>query len=83
MQQKLVKKISNTINDLNTTKELDDFLLGILTPKEIEELNKRLDVIKMLKQGKPQREIAKKLNVGIATVTRGSKELQKGRFKYV
>lgn len=82
MKQKQVKRISSIISTLNTTKDLDDFLMGILTPGEIEELNNRLDVIKMLTEGRSQREIAKKLNVGIATVTRGSKELQKGRFSY-
>lgn len=33
----------------------------------------------MLKQGIPQKEISKKLGVGIATVTRGSKALNKSR----
>lgn len=59
---------------------LKDFLVGILTPKEIEEIAVRIEIIKQLKKGIPQQQIAKKLQVGIATVTRGSKELQKGRF---
>jgi Trp operon repressor len=37
----------------------------------------------MLKSGIPQHEIAEKLGVGVATVTRGSKEIQKGNFKVV
>ncbi len=60
---------------------MQDFLLGILTPKELEEIPTRLQIVKMLKAGIAQHTIAEKLNVGIATVTRGSKELQKGRFK--
>lgn len=83
MQQNQVKIIADTIAKLHTEKELEDFLLGILTESEIDELNKRFEVIKLLKVGKSHREIAKQLKVGIATVTRGSKELQKGRFKYV
>ena len=83
MLQNKVKIIANTIVNLHTTTELVDFLTGILTESEIEELNKRLQVIKMLKDGRSHRDIAKQLKVGIATVTRGSKELQKGRFKYV
>jgi len=60
-----------------------DFLKGILTPQEMEEIPTRLKIVKMLKQGVSQHEIAKKLGVGIATVTRGSKEIQKGRFTNV
>ncbi len=60
-----------------------DFLKGILTPKELEEIPTRLQIVRMLKQGVPQHQIAEKLGIGIATVTRGSKELQKKRFKYI
>jgi TrpR family trp operon transcriptional repressor len=60
-----------------------DFLYGILTPQELEQIMKRLQIVKMLKRGVSQREIAEELDVGIATVTRGSREIRKGRFKYV
>ena len=43
----------------------------------------RNKIVKMLKAGVPQHQIAKELNIGVATVTRGSKEIQKGRFKVV
>ena len=62
---------------------MEDFLKGILTPQEIEQLSLRLEIVKRLKRGEPQRKIAEDLKVGIATVTRGSRELKKGRFKYV
>ena len=68
---------------LTTAKEMSEFLKGILTPKEITELAARIEIVKQLKKGKPQREIADDLGVGVATVTRGSKELQLGRFKNV
>jgi len=42
-----------------------------------------LQIVRMLKKGVPQHQIAKELGIGIATVTRGSKELQKGNFKYI
>jgi len=63
--------------------EMLDFLFGILTPKELEELTTRLQIVKLLKKGLPHQEIARRLEVGVATVTRGSRELRMGRFKKV
>ena len=68
---------------VKTKAEMEDFLLGILTPKELKEIPMRLQIVKLLRRGIPQQEIAEKLGVGVATVTRGSRELQKGRFKVV
>ncbi len=65
---------------LKTKKDVKSFLDGILTQKEREELPVRLQIIKLLKKGVPQHEIASKLGVGVATVTRGSKEIAKGNF---
>jgi TrpR family transcriptional regulator, trp operon repressor len=63
--------------------EMNDFLRGILTPKELLELSNRLLIVKMLKHGISHHDIAGKLRVGVATVTRGSREIQKGRFNNV
>jgi len=63
--------------------EMLDFLKGILTPRELEELTTRLQIVKLIKKGLPHQEIARRLKVGVATVTRGSRELQVGRFTKV
>lgn len=76
-----VSELIEEILKIKDEDEMEDFLKGILTPKELMELPNRLRIIKMLKKGVSQAEIASKLKVGIATVTRGSKELQEGRFK--
>lgn len=68
---------------IKTKEDMENFLLGIFTPKELEEIPTRLQIVKMLKKGTSQHKIAEKLGVGIATVTRGSKEIQLGRFKVV
>lgn len=68
---------------IKTKAEMEDFLLGILSPKELKEIPMRLQIVKLIKKGIPQQEIAECLGVGVATVTRGSRELQKGRFKVV
>jgi TrpR family trp operon transcriptional repressor len=60
---------------------LEDFLLGITSPKERAELVQRIEIVKLLLAGKPQHDIARELGVGVATVTRASKELSQGRFK--
>lgn len=68
---------------IQTKGEMYDFLQGILTPKELLELPNRLQIVKMLKKGISHHDIAEKLRVGVATVTRGSREIQKGRFQNV
>ncbi len=73
----LVKLLLN----IKTKSDMKDFLSGILTPKEMEEIPRRLSIVNMLKKGISQHQVAHELGVGVATVTRASKELQKGRFK--
>jgi TrpR family trp operon transcriptional repressor len=60
---------------------LEDLLVGITTDKERGEIAQRLEIVKRLIAGEPQHKIAAALGVGIATVTRGSKELGQGSFK--
>lgn len=64
---------------------LNDFLLDLLTPQEYKELPKRWQIVKLLAKGVPQRQIAEELNVSIATITRGSRELldREGGFQKV
>ena len=81
--KKELNELIDTLLRFNTREEMLDFLHGILTAKELEEIPTRLQIVKMLKKNIAQQTIAEKLGVGIATVTRGSKELQKNRFKYV
>ncbi|MBW3568782.1 trp operon repressor [Candidatus Parcubacteria bacterium] len=60
---------------------LEDFLLGITTEAERVAIAHRLQIIKKLLDDKTQYEIAEEMGVGVATVTRGAKELAQGRFK--
>lgn len=74
----------NVINLIHSTRDkalLEDLLVGITTDKERSELSQRIEIIKKLVAGQPQQKIAAELGVGIATITRGSKELSQGRFK--
>jgi TrpR family transcriptional regulator, trp operon repressor len=62
-----------------------EFLEDLLSPREFNDIAKRLQIVKQLAQGVSQRAIARDLNIGIATVTRGSIELQdkKGGFRKI
>lgn len=57
-------------------KVLADFLQALLTPAEMEELPKRLQIIKLLNAGYTQRQVASELEVAVATISRGARELQ-------
>jgi len=78
----LVALLSKTAAD---KKLLNLFLKDLLTPKEYKELAIRWQIIKKLDARVTQRNIAEDLGVGIATVTRGSRELSnpKGGFAQV
>jgi len=55
---------------------LAEALRDLLTPAELTEVCNRLQILRMLEAGVPQREIARQLGVGIATVTRGARALK-------
>lgn len=80
---KNLEELMETLLDLQTKEKMYDFLQGILTPKELLEIPNRLQIVKMLKRGVSHHDIAGKLHVGVATVARGSRELQQGRFQNV
>ena len=82
-KSKDLEEFINVILSIKSKEGMEDFLKGILTTKELLEIPNRLKIIKMLKKGISQHEIAGDLKVGVATVTRGSRELQNGRFKNV
>lgn len=70
-----LKEISTHLSNMSVDNGYH-FLLEILTPTEISTLTKRWRILKMLKEGYSQREIAKELNVSLCKVTRGSKILK-------
>ncbi len=53
-----------------------EFLLDLLSPAERKEFGLRLQIVKLLHNNTPHREIARQLKTSITTVTRGSRELQ-------
>lgn len=80
----LVKKINSSLDEISTLlsrKSDKDFILEFLkclfTKAEMEEMAKRWILVRELDQGVTQREIAKKYNMSLCKITRGSRELKK------
>ncbi|MEI7579441.1 MAG: Trp family transcriptional regulator [bacterium] len=66
---------------LKDKEQADEFFKVMFTPKEFEQLKIRIQILQMLKKGMLQRDIANKLKIGIATVTRGSNMLKQYEFE--
>lgn len=73
---KQLNNFVNTLLNIDSAGDMKKFLKVVLTPEEYRLMPVRLEIIKLLEKGVSQREIVNKLGVGIATVTRGSRELK-------
>ena len=69
------KELLEVFLGIKNASMLRDFLTDLLTPQELDEIVTRWQLVKLLHSGVPQRTIAKKLNVSIAKITRGSRML--------
>jgi TrpR family trp operon transcriptional repressor len=56
---------------------LESFFYCLLTPAETADIASRWALVKALREGKTQREIARNLGVSLCKITRGSRELKK------
>ena len=78
MDKKFIKELAEALVNLKDASVAEAFLRNILTPGELDEISKRLQIVKLLLKGVSQREVAKKLGVSMGTVSRGSRELKYG-----
>jgi TrpR family trp operon transcriptional repressor len=53
------------------------FLRSILTRRELQEVDGRWELVKLLARGESQRAIARRLGMSLCKITRGSRELKK------
>lgn len=54
-----------------------DFLESLLTPREIQDLAGRWELVKLLDDGWTQRAIASQLGMSLCKITRGARELRR------
>ena len=71
-----IKEISQIISKIKSKEDIYNFLSEILTDSEVVTLSKRWRILRMLYEGKTQREISNELGVSLCKVTRGSKILK-------
>ena len=71
-------KLSTALKNLNSDKDIDNFLKDLCTPAEIEAMKERWAVAQLLYKGDTTyRDIASKLKTSTATVTRVARFLFK------
>ena len=73
-KKELIEVVYKIAKDKNL---LADFIKDILTPREFENIGVRWQIVKRLAKGEHHQSIAADLHLGVATVTRGSREMRK------
>ncbi|OGI94312.1 hypothetical protein A3A03_00305 [Candidatus Nomurabacteria bacterium RIFCSPLOWO2_01_FULL_40_18] len=73
-KKELIEVIYKIAKDKNL---LANFVKDILTPREFDNIGVRWQIVKRLSKGEHQTAIAADLHLGVATVTRGSREMRK------
>lgn len=76
-QEKFKSELIDILSKISFDKVLlKEFLTDLLTPSEMGEISQRWQIVKKLAQKEKHRDIADELGIGVATVTRGSRELR-------
>lgn len=77
MKSEHLKELCRALTKVHTVREALAVLKDLLTPKELTSVVERLQLVKLLLKGMPQRTISKKLKISIMKVTRGSRTLKR------
>jgi len=75
--RKNIKELCRVLAETGDSKLLESFFSCLLTPAEMADIAARWALVKALREGSPQREIAKDLGISLCKITRGSRELKK------
>jgi len=71
-----MEELCRVLAKTDDRKLLESFFSCLLTPAEKADIAARWALVKALRDGKPQREIAKNLGISLCKITRGSRELK-------
>lgn len=71
-----IDEISKVFINIDNEHDMKKFLSEIFTENEINDIKLRWQLLKMLKDGKSQRYIAKDLKISLCKITRGAKILK-------
>ncbi|MDD2917264.1 MAG: YerC/YecD family TrpR-related protein [Candidatus Gracilibacteria bacterium] len=74
-----LKLVTDTLWRIQDQEEFSGVLEELLTPGEITDIADRITILRMLQDGKSQREIAETLGISVTTVSRGNRVLQYGK----
>jgi TrpR family trp operon transcriptional repressor len=72
-----ISEIASVLSRVRDPELIAGFLRSILTPRELEEVDGRWELVKLLARGESQRSIARQLGMSLCKITRGSRELKK------
>lgn len=79
---KHIEKLVEAFLLLDNVKDMKAFLRDLCTMKEIKSMSERFEVMKMVNEGTPYREISKQTKVSTATITRVAHWLKHGADGY-
>lgn len=75
--EEVIREICNLVVKSQDPGLVYEFFGCLFTKSELSDFSKRWSLVKELRAGTTQREIAKKYNISLCNITRGSKELKK------
>lgn len=82
-EDKLQKQLAESFLKLSDSQDVLNYLRDLMTPAEIREFSKRLEIARLLAKGKySYLEIAERLGVSTTTVTRVAQWLNNGCHGY-
>ncbi len=74
-----ISSIARVIAQMRDPKAVERLLRELLTKSEEERLSLRWDIVRLLSEGKSQRKVAQELGVSLCKITRGARQLKRGR----
>lgn len=70
-------RLAQAVAGQKTSAAIEKFLLELLTPGEVHDLQLRWELVELLVEGVSQRQIASRLGISLCKITRGAKILKK------